>query len=85
MYTKIATAFLTFAMVATATRTAKDIQAQKCGNTGKLSCCNTEQNPAAAGGLLAAAGLDSLLGGSCQQIPINGKYISLSQKFVWQL
>lgn len=73
MYTKITAALLTFAMIATAKMTAQDVQDQQCGNTGKLSCCNTEQNPAAAGGLLAAAGLDSLLGGSCQQIPINGK------------
>ena len=45
--------------------------ASQCGNTGKLSCCNTSDQ-AAAGGLLAAAGLDNLAGGSCQQIPVPG-------------
>lgn len=71
MYT-IATIF-TLAIAASAHLTARQVEGQQCGNTGKLSCCNPEADSAAAGGLLALAGLDSIAGGTCQQIPASGQ------------
>lgn len=76
MHGKIIATLFTITMVASAKMTAKEVESQACGNTGKLSCCNTSDQATAPGGLLGAAGLDNLAGGSCEQIPVNGKYIN---------
>lgn len=65
-------AIFTFAMAVSAL-TARDVESSQCGNTGKVSCCNPSTNSQAASGLLALAGLDSIAGGTCQQVPLDGK------------
>lgn len=56
--------------------TAQEVQNQQCGNGQSISCCNQQQDTTGTGGLLGLAGLNNILGGTCETIPINGKRTS---------
>lgn len=73
MYKSIIATFVVAVMATTATAMTVGEAAEQCGNGQKISCCNTSGQDESGTGLLGNLGINSIAGGTCEFIPVDGE------------